>query len=304
MESVTLSLIFGSVLLIIGIYGTVIAWRFYILLDSPADKFALQVMVAFIFFGVLGGGAVVGSAFFEGTWWPFIALFTMSGFLILAFSSLHYLRLLYEEFGSKVNSREERKHIPVGGFIIESLEGIKTLLKYLFSKSGGLFVISRRPQDEWEEEFGIKPTKYLWLSRVEEKHSVSPSNLHVILEEAVKFMRIRRNSVIYIEGIEYLMLYNDFRSVAKFLFTLKDYATVEKSVLLIFISPGVLEKSHYNILRRELEVLDPEKFLEEIMGTALFGAVAKEDFEKITTEKPLNEKEDREEHASSESSKA
>ncbi|WP_457753211.1 DUF835 domain-containing protein [Thermococcus sp.] len=139
---------------------------------------------------------------------------------------------------------------------------------------------------------------------MEEKHSVSPSNLHVILEEAVKFMRIRRNSVIYIEGIEYLILYNDFKSVAKFLFTLRDYAIVEKSLLLIFVSPDVLERSHYSILKREFETLEPEKFLEELMGTTLFGAVAKEDFKKITTEKPLNEKEDREEHASIESSKA
>lgn len=40
------------------------------------------------------------------------------------------------------------------------------------------------------------------------------------------------------------------------------------------------------------------------METTLFGAVTKENFERITSEKPLNEKEDREEHASSESSEA
>ncbi|NJE07817.1 DUF835 domain-containing protein [Thermococcus sp. M39] len=304
MECETLALIFGSTLLIIGTYGTIISWRYYVSLEPPTDKFALRVMVAFILFGIFGGFTSIGSAFFEGLWWPFIALFMMLGFLILALSSLYYLKVLYEEFGSKIYEREEIELVPAGGFIVENLEGVKTLLRYLFSRSGSLFVISRRPQNEWEKEFGIKPAKYLWLSRVEAWNSVSPSNLHVILEEAVRFMRTRRNSIIYIEGIEYLILYNDFKSVAKFLFTLRDYAIVEKSLLLIFVSPDVLEKPHYSILKREFETLDPETFLEEVLGTTLFGAVTKEDFERITSEKPLNEKEDKEEYASSESSEA
>lgn len=94
MEYETLALIFGSILLIIGIYGSVISWKYYVFLKPPTNKFALRVMLAFIFFGVLGGFAVIGFVFFEGMWWPFIALFTTLGFLILAYSSLHYLRLL------------------------------------------------------------------------------------------------------------------------------------------------------------------------------------------------------------------
>jgi len=297
MEYENLALIFGSILLIIGIYGSVISWRYYVLLKPPADKFALRIMYAFISFGVLGGFAVIGFVFFEEMWWPFIALFIILGFLILAHSSLHYIGLLYEEFGSKTNEREDKNYIPAGGFIVENMTGIKTLLRYLSSKSNGLFVVSRRSQDEWEKEFEIKPTKYFWLSRVEGLNSVSPSSLHVILEEAVKFMKIMRNSIIYIEGIEYLILYNDFKSVAKFLFTLRDYAIVEKSLLLIFVSPDVLEKSHYSILRREFEILDPETFLKA--GATLFGTITKEDFEMITND--LNAKDGKEEHASGES---
>ncbi len=96
------------------------------------------------------------------------------------------------------------------------------------------------------------------LSNVPGKLTIEPTNLPRILETAVEYMKRAREDgdsfrpVILIEGLEYLRLYNDFSSIAKFLATLKDYVSVNEGTLIVVLDEKAWEKKEFHLLTRIL----------------------------------------------------
>lgn len=86
--------------------------------------------------------------------------------------------------------------------------------------------------------------------------NVSPTNLPRILETAVDYIRSFENSdlkpVIVLEGLEYLKLYNDFRAIAKFLTSLRDYVAVSNGTLVLVLEKDAWEEREMKTLERLL----------------------------------------------------
>jgi len=78
---------------------------------------------------------------------------------------------------------------------------------------------------------------------------------------------------VYFEGIEYLILYNDFTSVAKFLFSIKDYIISTNSLLILYLSSNILEQPQESILLKEFEQKSEEDLTREIYEKLLVSAI-------------------------------
>lgn len=132
----------------------------------------------------------------------------------------------------------------------------------------GLFLVSPSKVGEFVETLrdypvlafvrSLNPPK-AWrafrITNVEGKWTISPTNLPKILEVSVGYMESLNEGepkirpVILLEGVEYIRLYVDFKGLAKFLSTLRDYVTLNEGTLIV-----VLDKNAWD--ERELKTLE------------------------------------------------
>ncbi|WP_297516003.1 DUF835 domain-containing protein [Thermococcus sp.] len=267
-----ISYLSGAILIFLGLYGIFKSYREWKSHDEPAKRFALTLIVSFVLFGLIGGIGVFLTISINIKFWVLTAIAVTSGYLILANESLSILKKL--RIPEKKHERRKVKcTLPVAG-IIKSRDDAITLLKAIDSYADlPLLVIGREHPEEWRNKMGVEPDDYIWLTRVEHKKAVSPSSLHVLSGKVIGFIRDNPGGVVYIEGIEYMLFYSDFKAVAKFLFSIRDAAMIESAHVLILANEDTLSPEQMAILKKEFEEIDVEKILEKLMGPALFGAI-------------------------------
>ena len=93
----------------------------------------------------------------------------------------------------------------------------------------------------------------LWLSRGYGKDTVNPTNLGALVQEIERFVSGKEDSIVLIDGLEYLLVQNETQKVVKFIQSLADTASVHRSkVLLPFNTKTVAQEAQRALLTREL----------------------------------------------------
>lgn len=134
-------------------------------------------------------------------------------------------------------------------FLFKEAEEVPNLLK---DTQATVLAITRNP---WVyEELGER-VKKVWVSMAVEK-AVPPTKLHVMQDAVIRFLRDAGRGIILIDCVEYLILYNDFETVFKFLTSLKDYAMVMDSTLVVAVKRGTLSERELTILEREFRLIE------------------------------------------------
>ncbi|MCD6373194.1 MAG: DUF835 domain-containing protein [Thermococcus sp.] len=175
-------------------------------------------------------------------------------------------------------------------FLVENEDEAELIMKVLHMTGAPVMAVSRHPYEEWISKFGFAPKVFLWLSNVQAPNAVSPGSPYILREEAVKFMRENPGGVVYIDGIEYMMFYSDFSTIVKLLFMLRDYALTTGTYMVVLASPDTLEPTKFNILSREFRRPDFEEIENILSDKAFFGAIRKEDLERLLKSSPGTQK--------------
>ncbi|HII99926.1 MAG TPA: DUF835 domain-containing protein [Candidatus Methanomethylophilaceae archaeon] len=130
------------------------------------------------------------------------------------------------------------------GFVSELMEG-KT----------GLVVTSEHPKAV-REKWGLEKTPIIWLTSRTGKAYVDPTKLGSITSSISQFIENSRNSVILIDGLDTLMLNNEFNQVLKMINQLEDLLVDNNAVLLISVNHQLFDQKELALLQRNKEVLD------------------------------------------------
>ena len=117
------------------------------------------------------------------------------------------------------------------------------------------FIISRAYPEKLRRKYKLTKTPMLWLSRSEVGHTISPEDLPKLIYIINDFTRKSEESVILLDGIEYLMSQTSFNTVLKFLQELKDIITMNNSRLIVPVYKDTLPVKVYSMLEREFFVL-------------------------------------------------
>jgi hypothetical protein len=147
--------------------------------------------------------------------------------------------------------------LSAGGFIY--FGNRNELVAFLRGSSVPTLVFTREP---WIYE-GLENVQTVWITSASE-NGISPTSMHVLLETALNFLR-GGGKLIVVDCLEVLILYNDWKTVFRFLTTLKDYAINFRGALLISIEEGVLEENQEVLLKREFRLI---QHLEELFKTS------------------------------------
>ena len=274
----------GIVVLILSSYATYRSYTFYRLFKMSLPKtFAFRVTIAFGF-AILGGIGVIIDSLTPVKLWMVMAACFMAALGVLMTATFQYLKLFVqiaprdhaEATVLESETSEKNQNFPKGGFTIrrEHLEEISPIC----TGSNGVILISRARN---VKELGISVDKSLWLSRIEVPDAVDPTRLHVIMDEVLRFIRERRgNVVVILDGLEYLLLHNEFKSVMKFLAALKDHVLLNNSLLLVALEEKALDRIEYSMLTKEFPPFEVKKFSKIAEKDALFGAIKRESDER------------------------
>lgn len=262
----------GSGLTAIGIALSIRAFHYYKNIEEPGKNLARNFLISASLFTAGSLGVVIDSLTEIQLWFVMAIFYTLS-YIILVSSVLYYLNALSPQEVKPKKYPEKTSLSPITGAYVFKKPASPHALTFLSRHSNGLLVVSRTQKELWIKKYQLEPDKFIWLSRLEKEGAGDPTKLHVIQDAILRFLREKGGkAVVYFEGVEYLILYNDFSSVAKFLFSLKDYVISNESMLILYLPPNVLDKTQETTLLKEFQEKREEELIKEI-SQKLFAAL-------------------------------
>ncbi|ASJ05273.1 DUF835 domain-containing protein [Thermococcus barossii] len=183
--------------------------------------------------------ALLAAVIFIAGWWSLLTVLTE-----------RYELVPVIEFTGK----EEGEPLKPGLYLCNLPNCYPVIAKLLRGRAG--LIVSRHPPEVVRERLNIEKTPILWLSTVRDKNAVSPTRLEFLLQTMVDFIRKTDDpKIIFLDGVEYLILENGFAPVFKFLTTLKDYTTIYNTVVIVPLNEEALDERIVNLMHREFEML-------------------------------------------------
>jgi hypothetical protein len=160
-----------------------------------------------------------------------------------------------------LRSEAESKLKPGKSYLIVSDNYEKVLKVFTDAVTRGMqgLFVSRIYPDTARKKYGLEEVSILWLSTIEKEYSVDPKDLDKIAYTIKEFLRKAKESIVFLDGIEFLILHNDFHSVVITLRSLRKVGADFGSRVIFYVKPKTLPEEEMIILEREFEVLKQEE---------------------------------------------
>jgi len=139
--------------------------------------------------------------------------------------------------------------------INERLDKTLSLISGLASTGKEIICVSRMHPDLLRERYPLQDIKGVWLSETGSSPRLSPGQLEKVVEEINDFVSSRKNAAAVLDGLEYISLFTDFRTLNIFLEELNDVVMASRSILLIPVDPRLFDPCQLARLRRFAEIL-------------------------------------------------
>ncbi|MCK4443382.1 MAG: DUF835 domain-containing protein, partial [Thermoplasmata archaeon] len=126
--------------------------------------------------------------------------------------------------------------------------------------------ITRTMPKKVRSQYGLEKTPILWLTRVaDSKDTLRPYPVGKISETVQLFISAGRSTVVLLDGVEYLVMHNDFKTVLTSLQDLNEYIAQHDSILILPADAEAMEPRQFALLRRDLRMIErPPKTRETI----------------------------------------
>ncbi len=109
------------------------------------------------------------------------------------------------------------------------------------------------------KEWGLEKTPIIWLSNQLGKVYVNPSNIGILSDTIIRFVEKSNDGVILIDGIEFLIVNNDFDKVLRMVHHVTEAVMENRSRLIVSVDPRILETRELALLERNMEIIEAEE---------------------------------------------
>ena len=106
------------------------------------------------------------------------------------------------------------------------------------------------------KKWGLEKTPIIWLSNQLGRVYVNPTNIGILSDTIIRFIEKSGDSVVMIDGIEFLIVNNDFEKVLRMVHHIAEATMEYKSRLIISVDPRTLDVRQMALLERNMEVID------------------------------------------------
>lgn len=119
--------------------------------------------------------------------------------------------------------------------------GYQTYSKIVGRSTSGL-CISRLHPDYVAQKYGLELAKRYWLTSQRNDDAIAPKSLHQIIKTLRLELRGRAGGTIFMDGLEYLLLFNDMNKVMVALDEIDDLLKAANVELIMSIDPLTFEQ--------------------------------------------------------------
>ncbi len=131
------------------------------------------------------------------------------------------------------------------------------LFSKLTSKGKRGLCLTRKHPEIIRSRYHLPPTVHLrWLTPSLGRDRVDPKALNTLTNVVYHFATGNPGAVILLDGMEYLLLHNEFSKALLFLENLNDFVMQSDSVLLVPINPEAMDAHDMALMERNAEVLE------------------------------------------------
>jgi len=122
----------------------------------------------------------------------------------------------------------------------------------------GLYITRQNPE-QIRKAYDLERTPIIWLTREKtEEKNIEPTDLLELSHTMKEFMKEVGESVIMLDGLEYLIVQNGYKEILQFVQSLKDSISMSRSRLVIPLDPSTIDTQQLHLLKREMNVLRTE----------------------------------------------
>ena len=147
---------------------------------------------------------------------------------------------------------------PGNGYLVKEKKAQRSfrLLKRMAGRGHRTLCVTREAPEAVKKKHGLFDTDFIWLTNASGSDCIAPTEIDLMNKKIHDFTETNKNPVILLEGLEYLIVHNEFSSMIRFVHHLKDDAVRHMSRLILPIDPSVLSERELAILERDLVTLD------------------------------------------------
>ncbi len=117
------------------------------------------------------------------------------------------------------------------------------------------FVLSRLNPEQLRQKFDLGNAQVTWITTQSGEGCVDPSRPNMLAHAVMEFFQKNKNAMVLIDGIESVIVYNDFEKALRMLEQINDFVMQYHGYLIIPINPTAFEPREKAIIERNFEVI-------------------------------------------------
>ena len=117
-------------------------------------------------------------------------------------------------------------------------------------------LITRVHPEQIRERYGLVKTPILWLSGQPGPDRLDPASLSIVQHTIIDFLQKTPQSVILLDGLEYLATENQVDKVLRLIYSVHDAVVITGSKFIVPINPQILSPRDLALFEREFVVIE------------------------------------------------
>ncbi len=117
------------------------------------------------------------------------------------------------------------------------------------------YILSRRTPMAIRQEFGFEDVRITWIASEAGQEVADPTKPGLMAHTVMEFLSKAKNGVVLIDGIESVMVHNDFNRTIRMLEQINDFVMQHQGYLIVPIDPKAFDSRERAMLMRNFETL-------------------------------------------------
>jgi hypothetical protein len=117
-------------------------------------------------------------------------------------------------------------------------------------------LITRVHPDQVRERYGLIKTPIMWLSGQPGPDRLDPASLSIVQHTIIDFLQKTPQSVILLDGLEYLTTENQVDKVLRLIYSVHDAVVITGSKFIVSVDPQILSPRDLALFEREFVVIE------------------------------------------------
>lgn len=162
-----------------------------------------------------------------------------------------------EDRASLKGAKDSTQLSPGSYLLFEETKADGMYESLLSQVSNGLegLIVTRTYPEVLREKYGLKRTPVIWLSSQPGHDRIDPTNLSILEHTVVEFLKAGHNTIVAIDGLEYLISNNGSAKVLRMLYDLRDEILMNESRMIVTFDPSVLDEKELAFFERDFNVV-------------------------------------------------